>query len=74
MTAKAKARCEGQVERHRLYPSYQEAVGIDGEAIELEWKIITGFLSLSILQEVEKDLDHLHVNVQRHRLVKRNEC
>ena len=30
------ARWEGQVEGLKMYPSYQEAVGIDGEAIESE--------------------------------------
>ena len=52
----AKARWEGQVEGLMLYPSYQEGVGIDGEAIEIEWTIFPGFSSLSILQEIQKDL------------------
>ena len=29
---------KGQVEGLRLYSSYQDALGIDGEAIEFEWK------------------------------------
>ena len=52
----AKARWEGQVEGLKLYPSYQEAVGIDGEAIEFEWNVFPGFSSLSILQEIQKEL------------------
>ena len=40
----------------RLCSSYQDAVGIDGEAIEFEWKHVPGFSSLSILQEIPKDL------------------
>ena len=36
--------------------SYQDAVEIDGEAIEFEEKNIPGFSSLSILQEIQKDL------------------
>ena len=68
-------RWRGQVGGLRLYPSYQESVGIDGEAIE--WNIFPGFSSLAILQEIQKDLarkniqtrrvqgpDHLHVNVE----------
>ena len=54
-------------------------VGIDREAIEFEWDIFPGFSSLKILQEIQQDLcrvhgpDHLHVNVQRHRLDKKEE-
>ena len=31
-------------------------MGNDGEAIEFEWKNVPGFSSLSILQEIQKDL------------------
>ena len=68
---------KGQVEGLRMYSSYQEAVGIDGEAIGFEWTNFPGFSSLSILQEIQQDLakkehptrrlpgaGHLHVNVQ----------
>ena len=40
-----------------LYASYQDAVGIDGEAIEFEWKNFPGFSSLSIFQVIQKDLE-----------------
>ena len=33
----ARARWEGQVEELKMYPSYKELAGIDGEAIEFEW-------------------------------------
>ena len=46
-----------QVEGLRLYSSYQDAVGIDGEAIDFEWKNFPGFSSLSILQEIQQDLE-----------------
>ena len=49
-------RWRGQVEGLGLCSSYQDAVGIGGEAIELEWKHVPGFSSLSILQEIQKDL------------------
>ena len=49
-------RWRGQVEGLRLYSSYPDAVGIDGEAIELECKNFLGFSSLSILQEIRQDL------------------
>ena len=32
-------KCTGQVEDFKKYPSYQNAVGFDGEATEFEWKI-----------------------------------
>ena len=52
----ATERWRRQMARLRLYSSYQDAVGIDGEAIEFEWNILPGFLSKSILQETQKDL------------------
>ena len=60
----AKARWEGHVEGLRLYSSYQEAVGIDGEAIEFEWNIFPGFSSLSLLQEIQKDLDRKNLQLE----------
>ena len=50
------ARWESQVEGLEMFLSYQEAVGIEGEAIEFEWNIFPGFSSLAILQEIQKDL------------------
>ena len=47
---------ESSSEGLRLYSSYQEAVDIDGEAIEFEWKIFPGFTSWQILQEIQRDL------------------
>ena len=40
-----------------LYSSYQDAVGIDGEAIQFEWTNFPGFSSLSILGEIQQDLE-----------------
>ena len=40
----ATERWKGQVEGLRLYSSYQDAVGIDAEAIEFEWKNFPGIL------------------------------
>ena len=54
-TPEAIERWKGQVEGLRLYSSYQDAVGIDGEAIEFEWKMFPGFSSLSILHEIQQD-------------------
>ena len=50
-------RWKGQVEDLRMYWSYRDAVGIDGEAIEFEWKIVPGFASLSFLREIQQDLE-----------------
>ena len=52
---------EGQVEGLRLFSSYQDAVGIDGEAIEFECTMFTGFSSLSILQEIQQDLERKNI-------------
>ena len=71
-------RWRGHVEGLRLYSSYQETVGIDGEAIEFEWTFFPRiFSSLSILEEIQQVLGeaedpargvhrpgHLYVNVQ----------
>ena len=45
----------------KIYPSYQESVGIDGEAIEFDWNIFPGFSSLAILHEIQKDLDRKNI-------------
>ena len=54
-------------------PSYQDAVCLDGEAIEFECKNMSGFTTLTVLKEIQMDLerkehrpDHLYVCVQRH--------
>ena len=50
-------------EEFKMSLSYQELLGIEREAIEFEWSILPGFSTL-------QTPDHLHVNVQRHRLDK----
>ena len=63
------------MEGFEMYPSYQEAVGIDGEAIELEcvpriFVIVYSSRDPKRLGEKEHQTrrvqgpDHLHVNVQ----------
>ena len=44
-----------------MYPSYQEVVGVDGEAIEFEWNIFPGFSSLQILQEIQNSLRNRNI-------------
>ena len=39
------------------YSSYQDAVGNDGEAIDFEWTNFPGFSSLSILEQIQQDLE-----------------
>ena len=56
-TPEAIERWRTRVEGPRLYSSYQDAVGIDGEAIELELTTFPGFSSLSFLQETQQDLE-----------------
>ena len=45
---------KGQLEGLGLYSSYQDAAGIDGEAIEFKWTVFTGFSSLSVLEKPKK--------------------
>ena len=56
------ARWEGQVEGLKMYLSYQDAVGIGGEANEFEWKNFPASSSLTILQEIPKDLARKNIN------------
>ena len=42
----AEARWKGQIEDLRKYSSHQDAVGLDGEAIEFEWKNFPRFLDI----------------------------
>ena len=60
----AERRWKGQVEDLRGHSSYQDAVGIDGEATELEWKFFRGFSKLTVRQEIQKDM---HVKNSNHR-------
>ena len=56
-TPEATETCDGQVEGFRLYSSCQDAVGIDGEAIEFKWKFLSGFSSLSVLEKIQQDFE-----------------
>ena len=40
----------------KLYSSYQNAVGVDGAAIEFEWQMFPGFSSLSTLEKIQADM------------------
>ena len=42
---------EGQVEEFKMSASHKELLGIDGEEIEFEWNIFSGFSTLQILQK-----------------------
>ena len=57
-------RWEGQVEEFKMYPSYKELLGIDGEAIELELNIFPGFSSLQILQEIQGDMKRKRIEFE----------
>ena len=52
----ADAKWTGQVEDLKRNPSYQDAVGLDGEAIEFEWTNFQGFTTLTVLKEIQTDL------------------
>ena len=53
----ATERWKGQAEDLKRYSSYQNAVGLDGEPIEFEWKNFPEFPSLSLLREIRSDLE-----------------
>ena len=48
-----------------MSPSYKELLGIDGEAIELEWNIFPGSSSLQILQEIQNDLRKRNIEAEK---------
>ena len=58
------AKWTGQVEDPKMYPSCQDAVCLDGEAIEFEWQILPGFATLTILQEIPMDLERTNKEPQ----------
>ena len=47
--------------------SYGELLGIDGEAIELEWNIFAGFTSLQILEEIQNHLQTRNIEPAKFR-------
>ena len=51
----ATERWKGPVEDLKKSSSYQDAVGIDGEAIVFEWHNLPGFSSLSVLEEIRRE-------------------
>ena len=55
------ARWKGQVQDLKGYQSYQDAVGIDGKAIEFEWKNFRGFTALTVLQQIQKDMQNKNI-------------
>ena len=79
----ADAKWTGQIEDLIRYPSYQDAVGLDGEASEFEWKNFRGFTTLTTVKEIQIERknrtgelqrpDYLYVYVQRHRVEKNDE-
>ena len=61
-------RGKGQVEDLKKYPSYQDAVGLDGEPIEFEWKTFPGFSSSSLLRKIRYDLETKNMDVSWSRI------
>ena len=72
----ATERWKCQVEDLKKHSSYQDAVGLDGEPTDFEWKNARIFVIISSSRDPERlgdeehqatrleGLDHLHVNVQ----------
>ena len=48
-----------------MSPSYKDLLGIDGEAIEFEWKILPGISSLQILREIQTDLRKRNIEPEK---------
>ena len=61
----ANKRWEGQVEEFQMSLSYKGLLGIDGEAIEFEWNVFPGFLSLQILQEIRNELRKRNIEPEK---------
>ena len=57
----AERRWKGQVGDLRMYSSYHDAVGLDGESIEFECKKFARISTLSILQGIQKDLEEKNI-------------
>ena len=51
----------GQIEDLKRCPSYRDAVGLDGEAIDFEVKNFPGFTTLTVLQEIQMDLERKNI-------------
>ena len=47
--------------------SYQDAVGLNGEPIEFEWTYFPGFSSLSLLREIQNDLETKNIKPETSR-------
>ena len=43
----------------------QDSVGLDGEAIEFEWKSFPGFTTLTVLQKIQKDLEEKNIKPEK---------
>ena len=61
----AATRWEGQVEEFKMSPFYKELLGIDGEPLEFEWIILSGFSSLQILQQIQNDLRERNIKLEK---------
>ena len=58
-------RWEGQVEEFKMSASYKELLVIDGEPIEFEVNILTGFSSLQLLQKIQNDLRERNIQPEK---------
>ena len=58
-------RWEGQGEEFKMYTSYGESLGIDGEAIEFEWNIFRALTSLQILQKIQNDFQERNIEPEK---------
>ena len=59
------SRWEGQIKELKTSPCYKELLGIDGEAIELEWNKLPGYSSLQILQEIQNDSQRRNIKPEK---------
>ena len=53
------------MEEFKVFPSYKDLLGIDGEAIDFEWKILPGISSLQILREIQTDLRKRNIEPEK---------
>ena len=53
----ADSKWTGQIEDLKRFPSYREAVDLDGEAFEFEWRNFPGFTTWIFLKEIQMGLE-----------------
>ena len=54
-------RWEEEVSSWKMYSSFRQVQGLDGEPIDFEWKNFTGFSASQLLRTIQKDWEGKHI-------------